>query len=246
MHDCSICGQLQIAPATTQDYRQLAHYHYLDDDPGPIVAAFALKPVSRLARMLRSRPVGIIVYTLPIPEMRLRSLATRDFFSGFDRNTKISLINKTIRRIARVIVDPRFRALGLASRLVRETMPKLKVPIIEALAVMGKANPFFEKAGMQPFTAPQSPPIVEFVEVMHLVGIRETEFVDPRKVQEKLDTLSTSEAQLIESSAKRFLKGHGDRLNMPPGLDRTRYILSRIAFTPIYYIWFNPLSNVKF
>jgi len=245
MQNCSLCSQLQLAPATTQDYRQLARYHYLDGDPGPIVATFALKPVSGLARVLRSQPVGIIVYALPIPEMRLRSLATRSLFSGFDRSTKTALINKTICRIARVIIDPRFRGLGLATRLVRETMPKLNVPVIEALAVMGKVNPFFEKAGMQPFTAPLSPPTVEFLEAMCMVGIPETEFVDPRKVQEKLDMLSPAEAGLIESSAKRFLKGHGDRLNMPPGLNRTRYILSRIAFAPVYYIWFNPLCNGK-
>jgi hypothetical protein len=50
-----------------------------------------------------------------------------------------------------VIIEPRFRSLGQAVRLVKETMPLMNVPFIEALAVMGRVNPFFEKAGMTRF-----------------------------------------------------------------------------------------------
>jgi predicted GNAT family N-acyltransferase len=64
------------------------------------------------------------------------------------KKTRLSLINKNVVCITRVIIDPRFRGLGLASRLVRETMGQMGRPIVESAAVMGHVNPFFEKAGM--------------------------------------------------------------------------------------------------
>jgi len=164
----------------------------------------------------------------------------RGLFSGFDRKTKLALINKNLRRISRVIIDPRFRGLGLASRLVRDTMPRLRVPIVEAVAAMGMVNPFFDKAGMTSLTAQVSVPSAELVEALSLVGIETHELIDPSTVQQKLDMLSASQAHFVERQVNRFLKGHSGRRNMPPGLQRTRYVLSRVAFTPIYYIWLNP------
>ena len=51
-------------------------------------------------------------------------------------------------RISRVVIHPKFRGVGLGAYLVKETLPKVGVKVIEALAVMAKYNPFFEKAGM--------------------------------------------------------------------------------------------------
>jgi ABC-type ATPase with predicted acetyltransferase domain len=47
------------------------------------------------------------------------------------------------------VVAPRFRGIGLGSRLVSETLEKTGVEIVEALAAMAVYNPFFEKAGMR-------------------------------------------------------------------------------------------------
>jgi hypothetical protein len=42
----------------------------------------------------------------------------------------------------------RVREIGLGAHLVRETLPKAGARVVEALAVMAKCDPFFEKAGM--------------------------------------------------------------------------------------------------
>jgi hypothetical protein len=239
MRKCSLCRKLQVVRGRIEDYRHLAHYHYLDGRLGPAASIFALKPISDLAGVLRSQPVGVIVYAMPSPRLALRNVATGDLFSGFDRSTKLALINRNIRCIARVIVEPRFRSLGLASRMVRETMPQMNVPIVEALAVMGVANPFFEKAGMRPFKAPVPEHCIEFIEALSMVGIEENDLVDPQKVQHKLERVRTQKAEFIECQVKRFLKGYGKRREMSPGFERTRYILSKISFRPVYYIWLN-------
>ena len=58
-------------------------------------------------------------------------------------------------------------------------------------------------------------------------------------IQEKFSRLNGEKAVFIEREIKHFLKGHGSRRDMPPGLERTRYVLSRLNARPVYYVWFN-------
>jgi len=240
MQICSVCKRLQIVPGGLDDYKRLAHYHYRDSKPGPATAIFTLKGDSRMARALHTKTVGVIVYSTPHPRLQLRHVATDNFFVGFDTGTQLALINKNVRCISRVIIEPRFRGLGLASRLVRETMPEMNVPIIEAIAVMGLVNPFFERAGMKAYRAKPLASSVQLIEALDLVGIKNVELIDANKVQRKLDRLVAHKARFIELEIRRFLKSHGRRRDMQAGHERTRYVLSKLTARPIYYIWFNP------
>jgi hypothetical protein len=240
MPKCSICKDLQIVPGGLDDYRQLAHFHYRDSRPGPVASVFALKSVGALGDIPPNAPIGVIVYSMPSPVLEMRNVATNHFFAGLDRSTQLALVNQNVRRISRVIIEPRFRGLGLASRLVRETMPRLNIPIIEAVAVMGLVNPFLEKAGMTACPARQPARTVQLIEAFSLLGIEAEQLIEPRKVQRRLDRLSPTETEFIEQSIQRFLKSHGRRRDMPPGLERTRYILTHLTARPTYYIWFNP------
>ena len=255
MRNCSVCKKLEIVPGTVADYQALAHYHYRDSHLGPFKAIFALK-------LCGTRTVGVIVYTMPIPGLELRNIATDNLFVGFDRSTQLALINKNIRCISRVIIEPRFRSLGLASRLVRETMPKMNTPIIEAMAVMGIVNPFFERAGMKAYTAKMPVRCAQLIEAFSTVGIEKKELIDPQEVQRNLERLAVvaattdnpspcrrrlnRQAEFIEHQIKRFLQSYGKRRNMPAGLERTRYILSKLTERPVYYIWFNPYLAPQF
>ena len=240
MRSCSVCRMLQVVPGCHDDYTQLAHYHYREGGPGPVTAIFALKPERPLAGVSRDNPVGVIVYSAATPELQLRNVATDNFFTGFDMATKLALVNGNIRRISRLIIDPRFRSLGLAGRLVRQTMPLVNVPIIEAVAVMGLINPFFEKAGMKAYAATTPAHVVRLIEAFSVVEVEEAQLIDAEAVQRRLDRLGAREAGFIEHEIRRFLQNCGRRRNMHPGIERTRYVLSELAARPIYYIWFNP------
>ncbi len=240
MQDCSVCNKLQIVPGDIEDYKQLAHYHYRDERPAPFTAIFALRPTGRLRGALGTKAVGVIVYTTPRPALELRNIATGGLFTGFDRYTQLGLVNKNIRFISRVIIEPRFRSLGLASRLVRETMPRLNVPIVEALAVMGRVSPFLERAGMKAYQAEIPRRCVQLIEAFSTVGIEQTQLIDAQEVQHRLQQLPTRQAKFMEDETKRFLQAYSGRRDMAPGPERTRYILSKLTDRPVYYIWFNP------
>ena len=231
MRECSVIKKIRIVQGGRGDYKQLAEYHYRDSTIGPYAAIFAMR--------MGTKTIGVIVYTTPTAGLELRNVATGGFFGGFDRKTGLSLINRNIRRISRVIIEPRFRGLGLASRLVRETMPSVNVPIIEAMAVMGMVNPFFEKAGMTAYTAKMPARCVQLIEAFGMVGVEEKELVDPQKVQQRIERAEERKAEFIATQIREFLQSYGKRRNMPAGVERTRFVLSKLTERPVYYLWIN-------
>jgi GNAT superfamily N-acetyltransferase len=242
---CSITRELKIVPAGAEAYRKLARFHYRDGKLGPYAAIYALED----SHPLRSRlldVIGVIVYSMPSPGLELRNEATNNYFTGLGNRAKqLQIINRNIRCIRRVIIEPRYRGLGLASRLVRETMPLLDVPVIESLAVMGVVNPFFEKAGMKAYPAKTPARCTQMTEALSYLGIEGLILLDAERVEEKLKTLSRSQAEFFEGQVKQFLQSYGKRRLMPPGLERTRFILSKLNSRPVYYIWFNPEMTVN-
>ncbi len=240
MRSCSVTKKLQIVPGCLDDYKKLAHFHYRNSRLGPFAAIFAIRAAKTLAGHIGKRAIGVIVYAMPSPGLELRNIATGCCFAGLDKSTRLALINKNVRCISRVIIEPRFRSLGLASRLVRETMPKMGVPLVEAMAVMGLVNPFFERAGMTALTAKIPARCVQLTEAFSMVGIEKKELIDPQKVQQKLEQLGQPEAEFIELQIKHFLQSYGKRRYERAGLERTRFVLGKLTFRPVYYIWFNP------
>ena len=243
MSVCSLHSELEIVASDMSAYKQLAAYHYREEKPVAVKAVFALKP--RTGRgMSGSTPAGVIVYCAPNPRVELRTIATNGAFAELDKQTQLALINRNIRCIARLIIEPRFRGVGLATRLVRETMLRLEVPIIEALGVMPQVNPFLERAGMQAF-APRTPLAhVQLVEAFSAVGIEADQLIDPQAVQKKIDMLGWPAIDFLETRIAQFMKSHGTRRAMLGGLERTRYILNKLTRRPAYYIWFHPELEV--
>lgn len=240
METCTITRNLEIVPGTRADYESLAPYHYRQTHIGPYAAIFALKGKFRTAERLET--AGVIVYSMPTAGNSMRS-AAMPFLTGLDRRTRMTILNKNVRTISRVIIEPRFRSLGLAVRLVRETTPLMNVCFVEALAVMGQINPFFEKAGMTRYDSPPSPACARMLEAFGVIGIGEQNFIDPELVQQKLEKLRTEDrgqkTDFIEEEMILFLQSYGQRRLMNPGIERTAFILSKLTDRPVYYLWQN-------
>lgn len=225
---CSVTSGLSIVKAGREEYEQLSRFHYRDG-LGPHVAVYAYRPA-----------VGVIVYTMPTAGCLLRNRATAGAFDGLDRSTRSIIINRNVRCVNRVIIDPRYRGLGLAARLVRETMGKLGVPVVEAMAVMGKVNPFFEKASMTAYDAPKPERVQRLIRAFGTVGIEEDMLLNAANTHEVLCELDSEIAEFIDIQMRWFLCSYGKRRFMEPGIERTRYILSKLTDRPTYYAWFNP------
>ncbi|MCK4998836.1 MAG: hypothetical protein KAS23_04845 [Anaerohalosphaera sp.] len=236
---CSVTQHLEIYKAGKKEYAELSRFHYRCVSLSPYVAVYAIRD-RRAYGQEHGRVIGVVVYTMPVPSLQLRTIATDGrYYCPGDRVGTLRLINDNIRCISRVIIEPRYRGLGLAAWLVRETMFLLNVPVIESLAVMGRFNGFFNKAGFTSYDAPIPERCVRLTEALQMVSIDESMFVDPTAVHTYLSTLADERGVFIETQIKRFLQAYGKRAVMEAGIERTRYVLSKLTDRPVYYIWFN-------
>jgi GNAT superfamily N-acetyltransferase len=136
-------GTLTIEPGNAADYDALAMFHYLPKRPATWAAVWTVRFRSKT---VAERIVGVGVLSFPVP-----SCAARQRFFGLppDRSQNIVFANENLRTISRVIVHPQFRALGLSKALVTHLCHHCPTRFVEAMAVMGRAHPFFERAGMK-------------------------------------------------------------------------------------------------
>jgi GNAT superfamily N-acetyltransferase len=168
-------GRFEIGRGEIADYASLERFHYRAGRPATwarICSIHYHPPASRGAEKPnpwsgvstdcnRPRPaapdvnarghfagaalaaVGVLSY--PVPSC----LARRRYFRlNCTRSDELKLANLQIRTISRVIVHPRFRALGLSKSLIEWMCDHCDTRYVEAMAVMGRAHPLFERAGM--------------------------------------------------------------------------------------------------
>jgi hypothetical protein len=140
-----------IQPADVSRYEPLARFHYRAGAPGPVARTLAATD------NLTGEVVGVLVVSMPTLNGPWRSIAWPELFPDTSRKRACAKrINALVRTISRVVIDPRYRALGLARTLVRRYLDDPLTPCTEAIAAMGRCCPFFVRAGMREVECPIS------------------------------------------------------------------------------------------
>jgi GNAT superfamily N-acetyltransferase len=137
-----------LRQGTAADYAHLARFHYRPARPATIVRVLALDAADE--------PVAVLVVSMPTLNAPWRAVALPDLFATRDKRCAAANANAHLRTISRLIVDPRWRGLGLATRLVRTYLRDPLTPVTEALAAMAHYCPVFDAAGMTAVTVPQA------------------------------------------------------------------------------------------
>ena len=146
----------RITRGTLLDYYSLAAFHYLAGPPATHKRVYVIHPPGG-ASGLAGRycpPAAVLVVSPPLPCVRGRNIATDGRYSTTDRTRSLALLNAEVEAISRVVVHPVYRGLGLAGRLIRHALAKAQTPVVEALAVMGRIHPLFDRAGMASYHVP--------------------------------------------------------------------------------------------
>jgi ABC-type ATPase with predicted acetyltransferase domain len=131
-HNCTLTHQTHIQQGTLQDYKTLSHFHYRTTRTPPPRKTFTLKH--------KNQTIGAAIYGFPPPMCFGRTKAWKG---------TLQQLQQEISTITRVVIHPKYRSIGLGAKLIAETLPQAGTPYVEAIAVMARYNPFFEKAGMQ-------------------------------------------------------------------------------------------------
>jgi ABC-type ATPase with predicted acetyltransferase domain len=169
-------GDWPIHRGRIGDYRALAVYHYIAGPPACHKRVYVIRPPgcdfpqdasqsvghnldlseflddpSRLDLIAQPGVAAVLVVSPPLSCVRGRNIVTANRYALRDRLKAMRLLNAEMECISRVIVHPLYRGLGLAVALVRHALATAQTPYMEALAVMGQVNPFFQRAGMQAY-----------------------------------------------------------------------------------------------
>lgn len=140
-----------ITTGSLADYSALGGFHYIAGPPAAHKRVNVIHAPDRAVRLGGPGLAALLVVSPSLINVRGRNIATSGRYCGPDRAASIRLLNAEIECISRVIVHPVYRGCGLAVRLVKHALATSPMPFVEALAAMGKVNPFFVRAGMEAF-----------------------------------------------------------------------------------------------
>ena len=169
-------------------------------------------------------------------------------------------VNEKFVIISRVVLQPKYRTIGLGAKLVRETLPLVGMPYIEAIAVMSRYNPFFEKAGMRKIIERfPTHEITEAIEQLRRVGFEPKLLSSTRYNLEKLKNMNPMEivkcrdilAKLLSPRLHKFADSHapyGRSARYRAAVEKASLqklakmlkTLSFLAQTKVCLLWRNP------
>ncbi len=140
--------RVRIEQGGRDDHAALAPHHYRGASPA--TSARVLRAVRTLPDGSERR-AGVLVASMPTLNGAWRDLAWPGRFTTGDKRSRAERLNRDLRCISRVIVEPASRGLGIARRLVETYLREHATVATEAVAQMGAYSPFFERAGMHAY-----------------------------------------------------------------------------------------------
>ena len=216
----------------------LAAFHYIGGRVGYVRRIFrAVVELDDLREL-----AGVVVYTHPYSELSARNHALpilRQLRRRLGRKRFVKLIDENFSRVARIIVHPKFRGIGVAVKLLKETMPLLDTPYVEALAVMAKYNPFFEHAGMKrvEYRSRIQNEVKKLLVKLQEYGIQPNRIHSKRYLRRILSQLNRRELKSISEDLRR-IKMLREKKDL--GFEAIVEFLSKLRAKPEYFIWRDP------
>jgi len=246
--ECSLTKQMHIQTGTIEDYRQLAQFHYRET---------AGLPPPRKIFTLKSQKesVGVIVYSYSPKVCFGRNKAFAKKLTTQELNEKLSIIS-------RVVLHPKYRTIGLGAKLVKETLPLADTPYVEAVAVMARYNPFFEKAGVQRI-AEQTPSqsCVEALKKLRGLGFNPVLLASIKQNTQQLKTMNCQELEKCRDIlatvqnirlrrsivSKPFVSAEAYKSALRKAkiekIAQALRVLSILTQVKVYLLWKNPDKN---
>ena len=169
-----------VERGTADDYRALARFHYRVSAPASACRVLrAVVPGDSGPRL-----AGVLVVSHPTLNGAWRALAWPGRYtpSPGTHAACAGRLNREVRRISRVIVDPRDRGRGIARRLVRAYLDDPVTPATEAVSAMGRLSPFGRSAGMREYALPPRAADDRLADMLDAMGVAPWELLDAPRV----------------------------------------------------------------
>ena len=235
---------LPITQGRRADYLALKPHHYRPGNPATMARIFTIvdpRPGAAdryVGRSDSSRVIAVLVESLPVLSCRLRDFALSGRYGHLPPRQRSRLLNDELRCISRVIVDPRYRGLGLAVRLVRHALATATTRYTEALAVMGRVSPFFERAGMTAYARQSHTHEDRALAALRYAGFEPVQLAMPAALEARIAGLEASSRALLARELTRWYRTAGGRgVKREPSMREVLMTAQqRLLARPIYYL----------
>jgi len=237
--------ELSLRRGSLRDYALLSQHHYRSARPATAPRVLVLETPGQsvsgrwLGRSESPRVIGVLVESLPLLNCMLRDVAMGKRYGSIPAGRGRSwLLNQELRCISRVVVDPQYRGLGLAVRLVKASLADPVTPLTEAIAAMGRVHPFFERAGMTPYHRPPHRFDGRLVAALRSLGFELTALAQLEKTQAAIAALTRAQRLWIEHELLRWYRQTLGR-SAEHSTDPRSHLLAarqRLLCEPVYYL----------
>jgi energy-coupling factor transporter ATP-binding protein EcfA2/GNAT superfamily N-acetyltransferase len=188
----SAADEMHVVEGDARDYAALAHGHYRAGAASNVDMVLTL----RASADRSCGALAALVVTHPTLNGAWRDLAWPGRYATGDRRADAARVNAELRRIARVVVDERWRGLGLAERLVRAYLARPRTVCTEAVAAAGRWTSFFRRAGMEEYRLASPERHARLLDALAHAGVERWRLATPRSAW----------VRAVESRGEAFLE----------------------------------------
>jgi ABC-type lipoprotein export system ATPase subunit len=170
---------VRITHGTRADLEALAPLHFRRGAPATV------ELVLRATDATTGALAGVLAVSRPTVHAAWRDMVWPGRYTRGPIGVRVRRINRELRCISRVIVDPRYRSAGIAARLVRAYLRRPLTVRTETITAMGGASEgggFFARAGMERHAMPVAACDARLADALDHVGIAAWRVADPNAV----------------------------------------------------------------
>lgn len=96
------------------------------------------------------------------------------------------------------------------------------------------------RAGFKLYYTPAPPWYRRFTATLYTLGLTPNDMLLPITLKRRIERLPDKVRKFAEYEIQRFLQHFPRHHDMPAGIERAKFIRSKIPFPEAYLIWFNP------
>jgi GNAT superfamily N-acetyltransferase len=243
---------LELTVGSLADYNTLKEHHYRAGRPATATRVLTLRQHARSVadrfqgKPARKQTVAVLVESLPSLSCTMRNWALHDRFGNWlEPRQRAALLNREVRVISRVVVHPCWRGVGLAVRLVKEALNTPTTLYTEALAAMGRVNPFFQRAGMTPYHRPPHAFDTRLTDAMRSINLQPNSLASIDQTCSQIDSLSQIKRDWFHKELYRWYRQNGGRSIVHSTDPMTHLITARqrLMLDPVYYLHDNSTTT---
>jgi GNAT superfamily N-acetyltransferase len=263
--ESTLVAGVRVEAGALEDWYALAGFHYRSHLIGGVAKIFVLRYYEDHASASRSMApgdnsraetssaptnnssnrelIGVIAYSYPAVALAARNRALAPLVARLPARGRARFWNAHLRTISRVVLDPNWRGLGLAARLVRETLPQAGTPYVEALAAMARVHPFFAQAGMTEYDSPSPPQSERLREALAAAGLERGDARSAAALMGAVNALAEEQRGWLLGEIGRWTRSYLGAKTAKvwhPTLEQSCGYVARFLYSsPSYYLWAN-------